>query len=89
MISSLLWYASTRILVNGIPGDEIRHHHGLRQGDPLSPMLFVMVMDILNHMFTKASLLGLLHPLANRNAEQRISLCEDDVALLLGRRRRK
>lgn len=40
-------------------------------------------MDVLNSMFTKACSLGLLQPLANRNAEQRISLYADDVALFI------
>ena len=83
MISNLLRYASTRVLVNGQPGDEIHHQCGLRQGDPLSPMLFILVMDVFKHKFTKAGSLGLLHPLANRNAEKRISLYVDDVALFI------
>lgn len=83
LISNLLRTASTRVLVNGQPGDEIRHQRGLRQGDPLSPMLFILVMDVLNSMFTKASNLGLLQPIEGRNPDQRISLYADDVALFI------
>ena len=54
LVSRLLTTASTRILVNGEPGEVIRHQRGLRQGDPLSPMLFILVMDVLNSLFTKA-----------------------------------
>lgn len=47
LVSNLLGTA-TRILLNGQPGDEIRHKRGLHQGDPLSPLLFILVMDVLN-----------------------------------------
>ena len=69
MISSLLRMASTHVLVNGQPGDVLRHQRGLWQGDPLSPMLFILVMDVLNSMFTKACALGLLQPLSRQNAD--------------------
>lgn len=46
----ILSTSSTRILLNGNPGRQICHARGLRQGDPLSPMLFVLVMEGLNHL---------------------------------------
>jgi hypothetical protein len=45
IISGLLSTASTQVLLNGIPGDTIHHRRGLRQSDPLSPMLFILVID--------------------------------------------
>jgi hypothetical protein len=83
LVSRLLTTASTRILVNGEPGEVIRHQRGLRQGDPLSPMLFILVMDVLNSLFTKAEGLGLLQPFTRGNNGQRISLYADDVALFI------
>jgi hypothetical protein len=48
IISRLLATSSTQILLNGIPISFIAHQKGLREGDPLSPMLFILVMDILS-----------------------------------------
>ena len=81
IISNLLRSASTQIILNGIPGESIFHQRGLRQGDPLSPMLFILVMDVLNSLFIKAESEGLLLPLLSTG--QRLSLYADDVALFI------
>jgi len=83
LISNLLSTSSTRILLNGEPGESIQHQRGLRQGDPLSPMLFILVMDVLNSLFVKAGEEGLLQPLSPRISGQRLSLYADDVALFI------
>ena len=74
IVSGLLATSSSQILLNGIPGDFIPHRRGLRQGDPLSPMLFILVMDVLNLMVGRAVEAGLLQPLSTRSFLHRVSL---------------
>jgi hypothetical protein len=83
LISKLLCSSSTRVLVNGEPRKLICHQRGLRQGDPLSPMLFILVMDVLNSLFSRASDMGLLQPLLRNRNGQRVSLYADDVVLFM------
>lgn len=53
-IKSLLQTSKSTIVVNSSQEGYIRYQRGLRQGDPLSLMLFVLVMDTLSAMFTHA-----------------------------------
>jgi hypothetical protein len=61
-------------MLNGEPGEIIQQQHGLQQGDPLSPMLFILVMDVLNSQIVKAGAEGL--------SRQRLPLYADDVVAL-------
>jgi hypothetical protein len=83
MISGLLATSSTQILLNGVLGDFIAHQRGLRQGDPLSPMLFILVMDILLRLVQKASEDGHLQLLSSRQMRHHISLYADDAIIFL------
>jgi hypothetical protein len=69
--------------MNSIPSMRIFHCRGLRQGVPLSPMLFILVIDALGHMIVKAAEEGMLQPLGRYTLQHQISLYADDVALLL------
>ncbi|XP_016185996.1 uncharacterized protein LOC107627686 [Arachis ipaensis] len=40
--------------VNGLPTKPFKMERGLRQGDPLSPFLFVLVVDVLHRMVGEA-----------------------------------
>lgn len=82
LLCQLLHSSSTRVLLNGEPGDPIHHHRGLRQGNPLSPMLFIIVMDVLSGLIYKAEEQALFTPLLPGTGHHRISFYADDVVIL-------
>jgi hypothetical protein len=82
-LSALLGTASTRVLINGRPDRRICHARGLRQGDLLSPLLFVIVMDVLNALILEADRHGELTPLPGNNIKHRGSLYADDFVMFL------
>lgn len=48
------------VLINGIPEGFFQTQRGLRQGDPLSPFLFLITIEGLNNMIKTANLRGWL-----------------------------
>ena len=59
-IKMLFTSASSAILLNGVPGKKFYCLRGVRQGDPLSPLLFVLAIDLFQSILNKAMQLGLL-----------------------------
>lgn len=45
--------ASTKILWNGEPLDTFEHSCGLRQGDPISPYLFVLCVERISYLISQ------------------------------------
>ncbi|WVZ82123.1 hypothetical protein U9M48_029424 [Paspalum notatum var. saurae] len=82
-ISTLLYSASSKILLNGIPGAAIQHRRGVRQGDSLSPLLFVIAMEVLSRLFRKAAEAGVLGSLGPAAVRSRCSLYADDVIVFM------
>ena len=57
------WCLSTTsfsLLVNGTPSGFFQSSRGLRQGDPFSPYLFVIAMEVLNCLLKRAACDGFL-----------------------------
>uniref|UniRef100_A0A8R7UBF2 Reverse transcriptase domain-containing protein n=1 Tax=Triticum urartu TaxID=4572 RepID=A0A8R7UBF2_TRIUA len=65
-IAMLLRTSSSRVLINGQQSDDILHRRGLRQGDPVSPFLFILAMDPLQRMMSLATEEGVLSKLPSR-----------------------
>jgi hypothetical protein len=82
-IASLLTTSTSRVLLNGLPLDAIQHGRGLRQGDPLSPLLFNLSIDPLHRILHVATEKGLLSELYGRAARFRVSMYADDAILFI------
>lgn len=63
-MKAILCSGSSVVLLNGVPGIAFKCKRGVRQGDPLSPLQFVLAADLLQSMINEAYANGLLsHPL--------------------------
>ncbi|WVZ79919.1 LOW QUALITY PROTEIN: hypothetical protein U9M48_027442 [Paspalum notatum var. saurae] len=82
-IASLLASSSTKVLLNGRPGRRICHARGLRQGDPLSPMLFVVIMEALNGLIKLAYRGGFLASFRHPAVRCRALLYAEDLVIFV------
>ncbi|GKB26721.1 RNA-directed DNA polymerase, eukaryota [Tanacetum coccineum] len=58
-IIGCLQSATGSVLVNGSPSSEFQFFKGLKQGDPISPFLFILIMESLHLSFTRVINAGL------------------------------
>ena len=58
---ALVTMTSFSILLNGAPSSTFTPSRGLRQGDPLSPFLFVLMMEGLGRVIKIANAEGRIH----------------------------
>jgi hypothetical protein len=73
------------VKVNDQVGPYFTTHAGVRQGDPLSPLLFDIVRDGLAMMIKKAKHEGLINGLVTHLVDEGVSILQyaDDTILLL------
>ncbi|KAJ0619222.1 putative RNA-directed DNA polymerase [Helianthus annuus] len=84
-VLGILKSARTSVLVNGAPTLEFETQRGVRQGDPLSPLLFILAMEAL-HVATKSAVeLGIFKGITTPGAGPSVShLLYADDALFVG-----
>ncbi|XP_021971708.1 uncharacterized mitochondrial protein AtMg01250-like [Helianthus annuus] len=84
-IKGILTSARSSVLVNESPTFEFICSKGVRQGDPLSPFLFLLVMEALSSILGKARIVGLFKGIHTPNNGPVLShLFFVDDALLMG-----
>ncbi|GKA81793.1 RNA-directed DNA polymerase, eukaryota [Tanacetum coccineum] len=84
-IASCLSSASISVLVNGSPSNEFLMERGLRQGDPLSPLLFLIVAEALQVTILNACDIGIFKGVRLSKSNANISLLQfADDALFFG-----
>jgi hypothetical protein len=61
------------VLVNGIPTGKIFPSRGIRQGDPISPYLFLICAEVLSAMLSRADRMGVLEGVPTSRRGPRIN----------------
>ncbi|GKA76688.1 RNA-directed DNA polymerase, eukaryota, reverse transcriptase zinc-binding domain protein [Tanacetum coccineum] len=72
------------ILVNGSPTEEFQFYKGLKQGDPLSPFLFILVMESLHISFQRVVDVGMFTGIKLSSSLNISHLFYADDAIFLG-----
>jgi hypothetical protein len=84
-VEKILNSGSTSVMLNGIPGKQFQCKRGVRQGDPLSPLLFVLAADLLQHIVNKAHRQGIFSLPINADPSNNFPIIQyaDDTILIL------
>ena len=89
-IDSCVTAVSMSILNNGSPSAPFRMQRCLRQEDPLSPFLFVLITEVFSRMIHKAKVSGLIDVVNVGNEEVEVTHLQfaDDTLIFAQQRRR-
>nr|GEX26395.1 RNA-directed DNA polymerase, eukaryota, reverse transcriptase zinc-binding domain protein [Tanacetum cinerariifolium] len=82
-IVSCLKSSKGSVLVNGSPTSEFQFYKGLKQGDPLSPFLFILFMETLHLSFQNVVNAGLFKGVVLNNSLQLSHLFYADDAIFV------
>jgi len=86
-VRNILNSGTSKVLLNGVPGINIHCRRGVRQGDPLSPLLFVLAADFLQTLINRAKDINLLRlpiPLQSSKDFPVIQYADDTLIILEG-----
>jgi hypothetical protein len=76
---------TSSVLLNGTPGKVFHYRRGVRHGDPLPPLLFVLAADLLQSIINKAKDQGLLNlpiPLQYTNDFPILQYADDTLIIM-------
>jgi hypothetical protein len=83
-LDMLMSSGTSSVLLNGTPGKKVLCRRGMRQGDPLSPLLFVGVAELLQAIVNELFHTVVLHaPLPIPNTDFPIVQYADDTLLIM------